>query len=272
MKPGSAIDRISHGELGAGGNGLTRPSMALCYHKITSSESAYLYSTTSARLSEHLELVTELDEKTGPVPRVTVTFDDGHISTYRNGLPLLQRYSVSATFFVTVSWIGTAEEAIGWDQVCELARLGHTIGSHGWSHAFLTGCSDSALEMELTRSKQTLEDKLGTAVDSISFPGGRWNSRVLRASSRAGYRRACCSDPWIAPQLREGLELRGRLMVRNNTDCAQLLRLSTSGSASLLRMRARGMVQQAARMLLGDDLYLSLWRKLANSGKYDKTR
>ena len=271
MKSGSAIDRISHPGLGAGGNGLTRSSMALCYHKITTSESRYLYSTTSAQLAKHFELVSELAEKTGPVPRLTVTFDDGHISTYRNGLPLLQRYFVFATFFVTASWIGTAEEALGWEQVRELARLGHTIGSHGWSHAFLTRCSDSDLEMELTRSKQTLEDKLGTAVDSISFPGGRWNSRVLRASSGAGYRQAYCSDPWIAPQLREGLELRGRLMVRNNTDCAQLLRLSTPGSASLLSMRARGMAQQAARTLLGDDLYLSLWRKLANSGKYDKT-
>jgi peptidoglycan/xylan/chitin deacetylase (PgdA/CDA1 family) len=248
---------------------LRHGNMILCYHKISDSESGYLYNITPALFSRHLELVSELGNNSR-VPPLSVTFDDGHVSAYLNGLSFLRRCFVSATFFLTVGRIGGAE-TMSWEQVNELAALGHSIGSHGWSHAFFTRCSDAELDVELRRSKGTLEDKLGAAINSISFPGGRWNSRVLRALSHAGYTRAYCSDPWIELQVREGVELRGRLMVHNDLDCAQLLRLSHPASTSLLVMRTASMLKQAGRMFLGDDLYLALWRKLANSRKHEAT-
>ena len=243
------------------------PSVALCYHVISSSQSDYLYSTTSARFAEHLDLISAADDQERAALRLAVTFDDGHRSAYENGLPLLERYSVTAMFFLTAGEIGSDADAMSWDQVRDLCQMGHAVGSHSWSHAFLTRCNDYDLDIELRHSKQTLEDKLGVEVDSISFPGGRWNSRVLRASARAGYKHAYCSEPWVAPQQRDGLQLHGRLMVSGSMDSAQLLRLCTLGSASQFRMRARSLMQGTVRSCIGDERYLWLWRLLANSGR-----
>lgn len=237
-------------------------AMVLCYHTVTDSESAYLYNATRTQFEEHVRLVVE-GNKRRATAQMTVTFDDGHASAYLRAAPVLQRYSVPAIFFVTAGWIGVDDSAMTWEHLRELVRQGHNVQAHGWSHRLLTHCSDLELEDELTRSKETLENRLGVRVDALSFPGGRWNRRVLEACARAGYEHAYCSEPWIVPHLRGGVMLHGRLMVRRTMNPSQLLDLCTPGSRTMRRLRVRSTVQQAARFFLGDNLYLAVWRKLA---------
>src|SRR6202043_315180 len=99
---------------------------------------------------------------------LVLTFDDREESQFCYGLPLLEKYSVKACFFVNVGFIGQnriikgwSQRSMGWPQLRELVRLGHSVQSHGWSHEFLTACSKKELENQLRRSKITLEDGLG---------------------------------------------------------------------------------------------------------------
>lgn len=243
--------------------GLQGSAMTLCYHAIAPGHPEWLYSLPVGRFEEHLSLIADLQRGAQPdilPPRVT--FDDGHLSTYEYGLPLLQKYSVGAAFFLTGQWIETRGESMTWAQVRELVSLGHEVQSHGWSHVLLTHCSESELEDELRRSKKTLEDKLGIEVGALSFPGGRWNRRMLRACAKAGYNRAYGSQPWIHHAICEGVELRGRLPVHRTMGRKQLLEFCKSSDGALLGLRARGMVQEAVRLVLGDYLYIALWRVL----------
>jgi peptidoglycan/xylan/chitin deacetylase (PgdA/CDA1 family) len=79
---------------------------------------------------------------------------------------------------------------MGWDQLRELARDGHEIGSHSASHALLPQLGDAELERETQGSRQVLESRLDVPVDSFCYPNGDWDDRSVVAVRKAGYRRA----------------------------------------------------------------------------------
>ena len=245
----------------------TRVPSRLCilaYHQIVPEPSGYLYSVTAARFEEHIQFLRGM-KNGGPeaTALAQITFDDGHITCYRYALPLLEQHPAPATFFVTTEWIGRRPEFMTWAQLQELVALGHSVQSHGWTHKLLTHCSDSELREELRRSKLMLEDRLGSAVNSISAPGGRWNRRTLRAAAAAGYQEMYLSDPWLAPEEREGVRVLGRLMVHHHIDARRLRYLLELRGAPLFLYRALYGAKEAAKSMLGDAVYQRLWRWLA---------
>src|SRR5712671_5216633 len=157
------------------------------YHEVMP-ESNYAYCVTSSAFAEHLRLIDSLRKSSSPGAQVT--FDDGEQSQYHNALPWLAEYGIKATYFVTPGLIGTAAKFLGWDELRALQAAGHSIQSHGWSHKFLAFCSETDLAHELRASKQSLEDNLGSVVEEISVPGGRWDRRVIQACAAVGYSRA----------------------------------------------------------------------------------
>ena len=77
-----------------------------------------------------------------------------------------------------------------WDQVVEMDRWGIEIGSHTVSHPVLSSMEEDDIRVELVSSKETLEEKLGHEVVSVSYPiGGRdaFNPVVERIAAEAGY-------------------------------------------------------------------------------------
>jgi peptidoglycan/xylan/chitin deacetylase (PgdA/CDA1 family) len=190
-----------------------------------------------------------------------VAFDDGHASQYQHAVPLLRG---SAMFFVTAGWMGSMPGHMSWDQVREIAGLGHEIQSHGWSHKLLTECSDTELKEELERSKATLIDRLGMQVEAISLPGGAWDARTFEACAKAGYRRVYISDPWFGEQERNGVLVIGRLMLRRTTTAGHLKRLLEAEGKPLSSVRFPYQLRQALRASLGDRLYHRLWCLAAN--------
>lgn len=243
----------------------------IAYHEITPEASDYAYHVSRAQLETHLRLLTgwRRDGARQGLP-VEITFDDGHVSNYEHALPLLQAYGCAATFFVTAGYIQTGPEFMTWEQLRELRALGHQVHSHGWSHLSLTRCSERQLEDELRRSREALEDRLGSRVDAISAPHGRWNRRALTAAARIGYTRFYVSHPWIRPSQRDGVRLIGRLMLRNDVDARRLESLLTAKGARLLARRGRYAVKEAAAALLGERLYFRLWLRLARWRGPDK--
>lgn len=150
-----------------------------------------------ARLEAHRPLNREL----------AITFDDGYRDNFEHALPILERLSLPATFFLVSQWIGTdvvpwwdrerhvAHAWMTWDQVRTLHRKGHLIGSHTRTHADLGEIGSEAAEEEIRGGRLELEAELANRVEYFAYPyGGRRN---LTASNRAVVRaagfRCCCS-------------------------------------------------------------------------------
>ena len=140
-----------------------------------------------------------------PFPRrhLAITFDDGFHSTYLEAFPLLTKYGMSATVFLTFGE-GEGDHAngrlpsfhgrtmLGWAEIREMHRYGIEFGAHTLSHPDLTRLPADRLEQELSASKRQIEDALHAPVRSFAYPFGLYNPQVREAASR--YFSCACTD------------------------------------------------------------------------------
>ena len=139
-------------------------------------------------------------------PTVAVTFDDGFADNHSEALPILLRYEIPTTFFLATglidrdpdvlrarSWRGWREDGstLTWERIIEMRKLGMDIGSHGHTHRTLAQLDDEEVVWDLSRCKQTLEERLGERIVTIAYPKGRPRRDFLPASvhlaRRVGY-------------------------------------------------------------------------------------
>lgn len=117
---------------------------------------------------------------------VAITFDDGPYD-YTN--TIVQQFNAvggRVTFFVNGN---------NWDCIYNRATAlknaynsGHQIGSHTWSHPFLTSLTDAQIRTEMTKLDTALKKILGVAPTFMRPPFGDYNSRVNTVLSGAGFR------------------------------------------------------------------------------------
>jgi peptidoglycan/xylan/chitin deacetylase (PgdA/CDA1 family) len=195
--------------------------VVLCYHSVHPlksfrSASPELFEQHLQWLSSHCEVIpfskifNALGEKSDR-PSVAITFDDGYADNYEYAFPLLQKYGLVATFFVTVGLIEKDSDVVGrfqqqrqspyehirpmdWFQVCEMSKAGIEFGAHTYSHPNLAVLNRPAAGAELRRSKQIMEDRLGRSVTLMAYPFGKPNRHftpeTLDLAAEAGYRYA----------------------------------------------------------------------------------
>jgi len=128
-----------------------------------------------------------------------LTFDDGFADFYETAVPLLCRYGLTATLFVTTGWVaggsqrgpGSQDGSLTWDHLAGIAAAGIEVAAHTEHHPELDQLAPAALQRELTGSKHLLEDRLGRAVTGLSYPFGYSSRRVRAAAAEAGYEYAC---------------------------------------------------------------------------------
>jgi peptidoglycan/xylan/chitin deacetylase (PgdA/CDA1 family) len=112
---------------------LAAPAVILMYHRVTElTNDPHLLAVTPKHFVEHLEaigahgvpmrlqdLVRSLRQGRVPARAVAITFDDGYADNLHCAKPLLARYEVPATVFLTAGQVGRGRE-FWWD---ELDRL-----------------------------------------------------------------------------------------------------------------------------------------------------
>jgi peptidoglycan/xylan/chitin deacetylase (PgdA/CDA1 family) len=241
-------------------------SLYLLYHELRPASSDYSYVVETTTFEQHLNLFRQVRETEGCSLWPEITFDDGHISNFEYAMPILQSRGFIARFFITVGWTGQKHDYMGWQELRELHGSGQMIGAHGWSHRLLTHCSKDELGDELSRSRLTLEDKLGIPISTMSLPGGRYNRRILAACEEAGYTQVYTSAP-RAEQMALGSTV-GRLNIRGDMKLEWIASVLHPESGVLSRLGQQYQIKAAAQRLLGDSLYEQLW-SLVNRQEQD---
>lgn len=130
---------------------------------------------------------------------VAITFDDGYEDFYTHAFPILSKYKYTATVYLPTKYIKTTAQTfkgvkcLTWERVRELGRAGIEFGSHTVTHPQLRTLAQKEIDYEVTQSKETIEERLGRAVNSFAYPyafpeGDRPFMLRLRDSlERAGY-------------------------------------------------------------------------------------
>lgn len=97
----------------------------------------------------------------------------------------LRASDVQATFFLPTSMIGP--EGIGTQYMKTLVASGHDIQSAGHSGDDLRSLTNSQIALELSQSRQILEDLTGQKVFAVQYPSGGVNDRVAEQVVLTGY-------------------------------------------------------------------------------------
>lgn len=227
------------------------------YHELRAEGSEYAYVVKTAEFARQMELFQRLQQGGGAGLVPEVTFDDGDVSNYEQALPVLQQAGVTARFFITVGWTAQRAGYMSSEQLRGLQAAGQKIGAHGWTHTLLTHCDAAQLKAELLDARLKLEDELGTAVTTMSLPGGRYNQRVLEACREHGYTQVFTSVPQASTAADAWLV--GRLNLVGGTDLAWLEKVLDPASGVLAALERKDKIKGMAKSVLGDTLYAKVW-------------
>jgi peptidoglycan/xylan/chitin deacetylase (PgdA/CDA1 family) len=186
----------------------------LLFHRITDAIPEDVLTVSTARFQRICRMlragfrVVGLDEirrmlRSGermPARTVAVTFDD----CYHDNLwaaRMLAEAGMPATFFVPTGFIGTDRvfewdrglprmPNLSWDDVREIARMGHEIGSHSVNHVNLGAVGPEQAISELIGSRTMIQNHLDRPARWFAYPfGGRHHLRpeYLPLIQAAGY-------------------------------------------------------------------------------------
>ena len=127
---------------------------------------------------------------------VALTFDDAYEDFLADAVPILRQHSFAATVFAPTGLLGgtakwdtydKTKRLMDWSEMREVERLGHQVASHTVSHPRLTECDEAMLDRELRGSLDSLREHLSQPVPILSYPGGYFGRREMRAARRSGY-------------------------------------------------------------------------------------
>jgi peptidoglycan/xylan/chitin deacetylase (PgdA/CDA1 family) len=124
-----------------------------------------------------------------PLPEnpIILTFDDGWRDDYTIAFPALRKYCLVGTFFPPTNWVDHSALTLTWAQAAEMATGGMEFGSHTQSHALMHLRAAALNRAELLNSKTILETHIGKAVVAFAYPGGDYNSAIIKLVAETGY-------------------------------------------------------------------------------------
>jgi peptidoglycan-N-acetylglucosamine deacetylase len=115
-------------------------------------------------------------------PEIYLTFDDGpHTHATPAVLDVLKRHDVSATFFLSGCNIEGREPIVR-----DIARAGHTIGIHAYSHTRMLVVSKKRTASEIQKTSRMISEITGVAPKWFRPPFGFFSWNTIAAAREAG--------------------------------------------------------------------------------------
>ncbi len=121
-----------------------------------------------------------------PKNPLMISFDDGYIDNYLIAYPLLQKFSMTAAFYIITSLVGE-EDRLAAGHIREMAANGMSIGSHTVSHRELGEMDVEEAASEMSLSRLYLEGLLQRSVNFIAYPKGSYNEFTAKIANEAAY-------------------------------------------------------------------------------------
>jgi peptidoglycan/xylan/chitin deacetylase (PgdA/CDA1 family) len=106
-------------------------------------------------------------------PYIAMTFDDGpHAQNTPRLLDMLKQRKIHATFFFVGQCVQENPEIVK-----RIVAEGHEIGNHSWSHPDLAKMSDSAVQNEIQKTQDAIQQACGQTAKIMRPPYGAFTAR-----------------------------------------------------------------------------------------------
>ncbi|UUO23434.1 hypothetical protein FGD67_09515 [Colwellia sp. M166] len=197
------------------------------YYKLDENEFIAQLDAIKAKYSYKAEDLTLLHKNEQNDIAFYITFDDGGSSFLTTIASLLEARGWLGIFFISTDYIGTPGFLIK-EEIVELRKRGHVIGSHSCSHPKrISSCSYQELINEWKKSKEKLEIILGEEVETASVPGGFLSKDIEHSAAEVGYKSLFTSEPQKTIYEIDGCQIVGRYAVTRGTSATQVLALAS---------------------------------------------
>ncbi|MEJ5314099.1 polysaccharide deacetylase family protein [Anaerolinea thermophila] len=172
----------------------------LLYHRVVEGQENNRYAVSPEAFEEQMRYLAENGYTTitpvhlarvilngGELPErpVIITFDDGYADTYTTAFPIMEKYHLRGALYVITSYVGISGR-VDLEQLRDLAAHGWEIGTHTLTHTDLTQHHER-IGIELSQSRQILEEWLGSPILTVAYPYGRVDEYVLNRTRRYGF-------------------------------------------------------------------------------------
>jgi len=186
---------------------------------------------------------------------VFLTFDDGGLSAYTSIAAALESRGWRGHFFVTTNHLGEPS-FVNREQVRELRRRGHVIGSHSCSHPIrMSRCTPDELAWEWRESVRVLSGILEEPVIVASVPGGHYSRQVAQAAAEAGIRYLFTSEPTATAAMVAGCAILGRYHLQRGTTSETAAAFAQGSLPARWKQALLWKLKKAAKAA-GGDVYL----------------
>ena len=210
-------------------------------------ESASQYKIQADIFEEHVKAVTQYC-KEHPKVEVEFTFDDGGVSFLTLAAPILEKYGLRGIFFISTAYLNTPQ-FLATEQLDEVAKRGHRIGSHSHTHPMLTDLSENEITKEWTKSVDILRP-FTTDDMTASIPNGDGNAVVMDKALKAGIERLYTSIPTTKITYFENMQVLGRYVVYQGMSTKDVIRI-VSDEGYRRRLYIRWQLLHYAKSCLG---------------------
>jgi len=181
----------------------------------------------------------------------TLTFDDGGESFYTIVADRLEARGWRGHCFVATDYIDRPG-FLTRQQIRELHRRGHVIGSHSASHPHrIHACGRDVIATEWRSSVACLRDLLGEPIVTASVPGGFYSATVAETACDAGITTLFTSEPVRSTQHIRGCRIEGRFTLRHSSAPGLSARLVADAPWSRWAMWAQWNAKATVKPLLG---------------------
>lgn len=237
----------------------------LMYHDLTvdGDSSSGFQNTTAFQYKVDVEVFEETLQLLRGREDVTFTFDDGGVSFLTLAASLLERYGRRGVFFISTKYVGTPGFLTS-EEVRELERRGHIIGSHSHSHPeniTLLSVEEQRAEWEMSRRK--LEEMLGHPIELISIPNGYVTAVSKHLfDTLEGIKRIYTSVPTTHVEMCRTYSMHGRYVVTAGMTAKDVVRIVESRGLRA-KQYLRYLVLSMAKAIFGNK-YDKLKARLMN--------
>ncbi|MDP3962706.1 MAG: polysaccharide deacetylase family protein [bacterium] len=131
-----------------------------------------------------------------PEKAIVLSFDDTNETDYTIAFPELKKRGLSGVFFT----VGSKANTILWKQrLQEMHSAGMEIASHTMNHKYSGGGpstkgkrievdNEQTIRYELSNSKETLENIIGSRVNYLAWPGDSYTENMINIARELGYK------------------------------------------------------------------------------------
>jgi peptidoglycan/xylan/chitin deacetylase (PgdA/CDA1 family) len=159
------------------------------------------------------------------------------MSQYYRAVPILRRYNIPASFFITTAYKGKL--FMQPKELIQLSQWGFDIGSHSKTHRRLTHLNREEIMDEVAASRESLQNILGKKVDKLSIPFGAYNKQILEILYACGVASVFTTDAMFNVDT-IGAKLLHRYNIKQNTSSAEIEKIIQENWKIGLRYRIKG--------------------------------